>query len=146
MHAEPLNLVINDLAAVATADEICTIERLSAILLSVPWNKAAGASGISYDLIKASDHDSLSLLCSWFNWLFRIGLVPRAWTRSLVVTVPKKGDLNVVSNYRPISLTECFRKLFEHCLERHFNAVLPPVHFSQGGFRADHCVNVRRVF
>lgn len=127
--------------ACSIADSIFTATELLNILHSVPWNKAAGASGVSYDLLKAASFGTLSHVASWFKICFEIGLVPSSWTRSLVVPVPKKGDLNMIKNYRPISLTECFRKLFEHCVNRHILKTFPQNHFSQGGFRSHHCVN-----
>lgn len=48
--------------------------------------------------------------------------VPSSWTRSLIYPVPKKGNLSVISNYRPISLIEVLRKIFEMCLLGHLKA------------------------
>ena len=116
-----------------------TTERIFSILYDVPWNKAAGNSGVCYDFIKAADFSVISLVSQWFRIIFCSGLVPSSWTRSMLVPVPKKGDLNKINNYRPISLTESFRKIFEHCLVRSLVPIAGPMHFSQGGFRADHC-------
>lgn len=102
--------------ASASAEEIFTATKILGILMDVPWNKTAGKSGVCYDLIKAADFSTIDLLSRWFKIIFKCGLVPQSWTRSLIVPVPKKGDLNVINNYRPIALTESFRKIFEHCL------------------------------
>ena len=121
------------------AGRIFNTSTLFSILEDVPWNKAAGKSGLCYDLIKAADLSILSIISLWFRMLFCTGLVPLSWTRSIIVPVPKKGNLNVIQNYRPISLTESFRKIFEHCLVRSLTISAGPMHFSQGGFRSDHC-------
>lgn len=131
----------NEEAGILLADKIFRASIIFGILLDVPWNKAAGKSGVSYDLLKAADFSTLSVISKWFQIIFRTGLVPLSWTRSLLVPVPKKGDLNLISNYRPISLTESFRKIFEHCLVRFLSVCAGPMHFCQGGFRADHCCN-----
>jgi len=124
----------------ALANDIFNVGTILNVLQSVPWNKASGASGLSYDLLKAASVNAITLVAEWFGLCFEIGLVPSSWTRSLVVPVPKKGDLNLIKNYRPISLTESFRKLFEHCINKHIIRSFPANHFSQGGFRSHHCV------
>ncbi len=137
----PIRIEPNIGEASVLADRVFTIARIFNILEDVPWNKAAGKSGVGYDLIKAADFSVISLVARWFRGLYRIGLVPSAWTRSIIVPIPKKGDLNLIKNYRPISLTESFRKIFEHCLVRELTMIAGPMHFSQGGFRSDHCCN-----
>lgn len=122
------------------ASEIFCAGTILNVLQSVPWNKAAGASGVSYDLLKGASNNAISVIAEWFGIIFEIGLVPSSWTRSLVVPVPKKGDLNLIKNYRPISLTESFRKLFEHCVNKYMTRTFPANHFTQGGFRSHHCV------
>lgn len=121
------------------AGKIFTTSTIMTTLVDVPWNKAAGKSGVCYDLLKAADISVISIISVWFRMLFSRGLVPLSWTRSIIVPVPKKGNLNKIENYRPISLTESFRKIFEHCLVRFLTATAGPMHFSQGGFRSDHC-------
>ena len=121
------------------AGAVFTPSAIFNILLDVPWNKAAGKSGVCYDLLKAADLSVLSIISLWFRILFCSGQVPLSWTRSIIVPVPKKGNLNDIKNYRPISLTESFRKIFEHCLTRYLTVAAGPMHFSQGGFRSDHC-------
>jgi len=140
-RVHPIHLEPNGEEADVFAERVFTTAKIFKILEDVPWNKAAGKSGVGYDLIKAADFSVISLLARWFRGLFRVGLVPSAWTRSIIVPIPKKGDLNLIKNYRPISLTESFRKIFEHCLVRELTGVAGPMHFSQGGFRSDHCCN-----
>ena len=36
-------------------------------LSSVPWNKAAGASGVSYDLLKVASFNALVHIADWFG-------------------------------------------------------------------------------
>ena len=46
------------------------------------------------------------------NSLF-FGIFPRKWATSTVILLPKKGDLNIPGNWRPISQTNYFAKIFE---------------------------------
>jgi hypothetical protein len=70
-----------------------------------------------------------------YTTYYILGVVPSSWTRALICPVPKKGDLSHITNYRPISLTETSRKLFELCLLRHLQP-LANLSREQGGFRS----------
>lgn len=70
-----------------------------------------------------------------FSCCWRWGVVPETWTTALIHPVPKKGDLSRIENYRPISLTETFRKLFEKCLQPALTGMIEPLDIAQGGFR-----------
>ena len=35
-------------------------------------------------------------------------MIPVPWKKAVIVPVPKKGDLSLISNYRPISLLEVY--------------------------------------
>lgn len=135
----PITLEHDDDENRELASKIFTTSAIFNILEDVPWNKAAGKSGVCYDLLKAADFSVISSISLWFRILFCTGQVPLSWTRSIIVPVPKKGNLNEIKNYRPISLTESLRKIFEHCLVRFLTVAAGPMHFSQGGFRSDHC-------
>ncbi|GFO08059.1 LINE-1 retrotransposable element orf2 protein [Plakobranchus ocellatus] len=45
--------------------------------------------------------DMLLLIC---NKILQTGVWPKPWTQSLVITLPKKGNLKLCQNYRTISL------------------------------------------
>lgn len=52
-------------------------------------------------------------MCSLFNQSLRIGHLPVFYKEANVCPVPKKGDLSIVSNHRPISLLNAEAKIFE---------------------------------
>jgi len=45
------------------------------------------------------------MLCKLFNYIFDNNLYPEIWKKGIIVSVPKKGNLNDVNNYRGITLT-----------------------------------------
>ena len=45
--------------------------------------------------------DDLKEIC---NRIWRTGAWPTPWTQSLIITLPKKGNLQLFQNYRTISL------------------------------------------
>ena len=44
-------------------------------------------------------------------------LYPDSWIRGIIVPVPKKGNLNDLNNYRGITLTSIFSKIFSLVLD-----------------------------
>lgn len=75
-----------------------------------------GLTGLSSDLLHPISDLVAPLLSSLFSIYFYLDAVPSSWQRSLICPVPKKGDLSRISNYRPISLTEVTRKVYEMCI------------------------------
>ena len=63
--------------------------------------------------MKELSHELSSPLCSLFNKSLSLGKFPSPFKDANVTPVHKKGDLSLVSNYRPISLLNSVAKLFE---------------------------------
>jgi len=57
------------------------------------------------------------ILCKLFNYMYDNSIYPDSWTKGIIVPVPKKGDLNDVNNYRGITLTSIFSKIFSIMLD-----------------------------
>ena len=52
-----------------------------------------------------------------FNTSLNLGEVPSQWKRAIIVPIHKKKDKSKPGNYRPISLTSSFSRLFESVLQ-----------------------------
>jgi hypothetical protein len=98
--------------------------------------KACGGSGIAAEAFQALHEWVWEPLRLLFLFCSANGVVPKSWTRARIHPVPKKGDLTKISNYRPISLTEVGRKLFEAMLLPYLTSLVEPLSVEQGGFRA----------
>jgi hypothetical protein len=98
--------------------------------------KAAGNSGIPAEAIAAVKELIAEPLSMLFSVILRRFTVPSSWKCARVHPVPKKGDLAAIANYRPISLTEILRKLFEDMLKPILTSFIEPLSVEQGGFRA----------
>ena len=61
------------------------------------------------------------------------GELPLSWLQANIITIFKKGDRTLPSNYRPISLTSVCCKLLEHVDHLDQNSVLSD---KQHGFRS----------
>ena len=66
--------------------------------------KSAGVDNIPAEMVQADGEDKISVLLIICNKIWQTGEWPAQWTQSLVITLPKKGNLQLCQNYRTISL------------------------------------------
>ena len=59
---------------------------------------------IPTELVQAGGKAMIDILTTICNKPRKTGELPTTWTRSLVITLPKKGNLQLCQNYRTISL------------------------------------------
>ncbi len=97
------------------------VERL---IRTLDPTKANGPDMISIQLLKRTSDVISNSISQMFNKSFNQGKVPCQWKRANVTPVYKKGDKQIVSNYRPISLLSVvgklqerivFKTLYEYC-------------------------------
>ncbi|MCW4344426.1 MAG: reverse transcriptase domain-containing protein [Candidatus Thiodiazotropha endolucinida] len=89
------------------------------VLETLPLGKASGPNGLSNRILRELSSELSSPLCSFFNHSLHTGCVPTTYKEANVTPVPKKGDLSIVSNYRPISLLNSEDKVFERLVFKH---------------------------
>lgn len=84
------------------------------LLLSLNTSKSTGPDGIPAVVLK----NCASILSCYLQIIFTKSLterkLPDDWKTANVVPIHKSGNRNVVSNYRPISLTSIICKILEH--------------------------------
>ena len=73
----------------------------------------AGPNGLGNRILRELSTELSSPFCCLFNQSLRTSTFPVSYNEANVYHVPKDGDLSVVSNYRPISLLNTERKVFE---------------------------------
>ena len=66
--------------------------------------KSAGVNNIPAELVQAGGDDVITALSTICNKIWQTGELPTPWTQSLVITLPKKGNLQQCQNYQTISL------------------------------------------
>ena len=77
---------------------------MEAAVQSLKKGKSAGVNNIPAELIQASGEDVITSLTTICNKIWQTGKWPSSWTQSLVITLPKKGNLQRCQNYRTINL------------------------------------------
>jgi hypothetical protein len=99
-------------------------------------NKAPGVDHIRTEMLLPIPKRVSSLLYILFSICWKWGSTPSAWRLAQVCPIFKKGDPSDPANYRPISLTSVFRKLFELSITQYLHFNSPSLDIVQGGFRS----------
>ena len=60
--------------------------------------KAAGADGVTAEMLKAEETDTPQILTKIFSDIWQKEEIPEAWKTGLIVKLPKKGDLGDCGN------------------------------------------------
>ncbi|GFT57464.1 retrovirus-related Pol polyprotein from type-2 retrotransposable element R2DM, partial [Nephila pilipes] len=80
-------------------------------------NSAPEPDRLSYQHWKTVD-PRCAIVSKIFNICLKLKNIPTAWKSSNCILIPKKGDLALIDNWRPISLSNSIYKLFTKCLAR----------------------------
>ena len=71
---------------------------------SLKKGKSPGNDNIPGELVQAGGEKVIEILTLICNRIWTTVIWPKAWTQSLIITIPKKGNLKLCNNYRTISL------------------------------------------
>ena len=85
------------------------------VIKAIESLKRGKSSGLDY-LINEMFIDANGVLTPYltklFNHMFENNIYPDKWTKSVIIPIPKKGDLSDVNNYRGITIMSVFAKIF----------------------------------
>ena len=112
-------------------------EEVEIAVASLKKGKSAGVDNIPAELVQAGGETMINVLTQICNRIWRTGEWPTPWTQSLIITLPKKGNLQFCQNYRTISLISHSSKIM---LKVILNRLKPQaeeiIAEEQAGFRA----------
>ena len=105
-------------------------------LESITMNKVSGGDGIPVELYQILKDDSVKVLHSICQHIWKTQQWPQDWKRSVFISVPKKGNAKECSNYHTVALishtSTIMLKILQARLQQFVNHGLPDV---QAGFR-----------
>ena len=105
-------------------------------LRSTAANKASGGNGIPAELFKVIKYDTIKLLFSICQQIWKTQHWPQGWKMLLFTPIPKKGSTKECSYYWTIALishaSKAILKILQARLQHYVNQELPDV---QSGFR-----------
>ena len=105
---------------------------------SLKRNKSPGSDGITAEMVQAGGEPLSQQIHKLCNKAWHEGTIPEEWGKSILVSIPKKGDLSNCSNYRTISLINHTGKVLLIVLLNRLKSHLDPyLSEEQAGFRKD---------
>ena len=78
--------------------------------------KAAGPDLIPTHILKIASNQIAPVLTKIFQRSYDTSIIPSDWKDANIVPIYKKGDKQLASNYRPVSLTSITCKVMEHVI------------------------------
>ena len=105
-------------------------------LRSITMNKASGGDGIPVELFQVIKVDTVKVLHSICQQIWKTQQWPQDWKRSVFISISQKGNAKEWSNYRTIALishaSKIMLKILQARLQQYVNCELPDV---QAGLR-----------
>ena len=90
--------------------------KILSIIRAFDVNKSHGWDDVSVRMVKICDESLVKSLFNIFQFSLETGNFPSNWKRGNIVPVHKKGNKNLINNYRPVSLLPIFSKIYEKCI------------------------------
>ena len=114
---QELPYLLQENAYIDSLDKDFSIDEVNKAIASLKRGKSGGIDNLIPEIFKDSKELLSPLLCIIFNYIYSTGIYPASWTKGVIFPVPKKGDKNNVNNYRGITLTSIFSKIFSILLD-----------------------------
>ena len=103
---------------------------------SITTNKVSGSDGIVVELFRILKDDTVKVLYSIWQQIWKTQQWPQDWKRSVFIPIPKKGNAKEYSNYHTVTLvshaSKVMLKILQARLQQYVYCELPDV---QAGFR-----------
>ena len=110
---EPTTLPLVHNTTSQRLEQITSQEEVANLIRVIDSSKANGPDEISIKLLQMTNPVISGSLAKLFNNSFTQGKVASKWKQANVTPVYKKGDRQIITNYRPISLISVLGKLQE---------------------------------
>ncbi|CAM4940035.1 unnamed protein product [Rotaria socialis] len=111
---------------------------VQATINSLKRNKNPGSDVVAVEMLQAGGEPLSRQIHKFCNKAWHKGTTPEEWGKSILVPIPKKGDLSNCSNYRTISLINHTGKVLLIVLVNRLKTHLDPyLSEEQAGFRKD---------
>ena len=92
-------------------------------LESITMNKASRGDGISVELFQILKYDTMKVLHSICQQIWKTQQWPQDWKRSVFILIPKKGNAKECTNYHTIALISQSRKVMLNFSKPGFNSM-----------------------
>lgn len=107
--------------------EPLTLDKFHAAFQSMEGGKTPGIDGLPFKLYKAFWSDFCINVMEVFEESFAVGFLPQSCRKAILALLPKKGDLQDIKNWRPVSLLGTDYKLLSKVLANKLKHVMNQV-------------------
>ena len=87
--------------------------KILSVICTFDVSKAHGWDNVSVSMVKICDESLVKPLFNIFQFSLETGNFPSYWKRGNIVPVHKKGNKDLIINYRPVSLLTISSKIYE---------------------------------
>src|SRR5438034_3664927 len=102
-----------------------SLDEWSSVIRSMPKDKAAGPSKLTYELLQHLGPSALEQTLQLANDCLVAGNIPSGWREALIFPIPKPQEWEAkLQNIRPITLLETMRKCFVKVLNNRLSSIL----------------------
>ena len=116
----------------------CSENEIAEIICDLNGNKS---SDIPLKVLKSCSKIIAPYLCKFYNYFMENGTFPQILKLGQITPIFKKGNTQLMENYRPVSTLPCFGKIFEKLIfNRFYNFIISKniLYENQFGFRRKH--------
>jgi len=113
-NIDPMSYMGNKYNQSMYVKPVCEKELLE--IISDLKDCSAGIDGVKAKIVKVVRDEIKVPLLHLLNLSFKCGVFPDLLKVAVVTPIYKKGDKNVLSNYRPVSVLNVFSKLYERVM------------------------------
>ena len=115
----------------------------------MPSSKTPGTDGLPCEFYKVFWSDVGRIFINSLNYSYESGRLSMSQRRGIIKLIPKKdSDLNLVKNWRPLTLLNCVYKIATKAISNRIKTVLPKlISNDQTGFIKDRIIgeNTRAI-
>ena len=104
----------------------CSFEKVQAAIDRLKRNKSPRTDGITAEMIQAGE-PLARVLRGICQKIWEEERIPEEWSQSVIVTIPKKGDLKECTNYKTIALINHACKVMLKVLLERLKAQMEPL-------------------
>ena len=78
-----------------TLNSDISLSEVEQSLKSIKLNKSPGPDNILNEMLQSTSSDITPFLTNLFQFIFKNHIFPNEWTKSIIIPIYKKGDINV---------------------------------------------------